>query len=202
MRSNLIRVMIVQPTIELDKDAWSMLHQSYSLLAENKCEGDAGLDIVMPKSASTSDVRSTPAFMLVPTYCRILVVEGHQGQPLEYYTPISWMFVPRSSTFKKTKAILANSVGIIDAGYRGEVKAAMLSFHQECSIFERLERYFQVVPFDGKGINAIVLYTKDEIDLEKQYPSVRGSGGHGSTDDASHTLVASSKPQPPKEEEL
>ena len=40
------------------------------------------------------------------------------------YLPTSYMLVPRSS-ISKTPLRMANSIGIIDAGYRGEIMAAV-----------------------------------------------------------------------------
>ena len=46
--------------------------------------------------------------------------------------PLPWMLISRSSTAKNTPFRLANAVGIIDAGYRGEVRALLDNADDQC----------------------------------------------------------------------
>jgi dUTP pyrophosphatase len=66
--------------------------------------GDAGMDMV-----ATSLVKSE-VFYEYGTDIAVEIPEGYVG-----------LLFPRSS-ISKTKQILANSIGVIDAGYRGEIK--------------------------------------------------------------------------------
>lgn len=86
-----------------------------------------------------------------------------------------WM-LPRSS-ISKTTMRLANSVGLIDAGYRGEIKAALYTSHHGFqNTLEHSTRIVQLaspdlLPFDD-------IKVVDEI---PGGPTLRGEGGFGST---------------------
>ncbi len=83
-----------------------------------------------------------------------------------------WM-LPRSS-ISKTTMRLANSVGLIDAGYRGQIMAAVdtdIPTHVDFG-----ERYFQLSSPD--------LLPFDRIEIVEEIPggpTLRGEGGFGST---------------------
>jgi dUTP pyrophosphatase len=94
------------------------------------------------------------------------------------YDPVRGMFrafllMPRSS-ISKTPMRMANSVGLIDAGYRGVLLGAV-DFQQEF-VAGAGERYFQIVGADLLPWKAI--HIVDEI---PGGPTVRGEGGFGST---------------------
>ena len=82
-------------------------------------------------------------------------------------------FLMSRSSISKTPLRLANSVGLIDAGYRGEIMAAVDNIK---SIPHRLEvgqRLFQIVAMDGSEIH---------FDLtDKLSQTSRGKDGFGST---------------------
>jgi dUTP pyrophosphatase len=84
----------------------------------------------------------------------------------------SYMMVPRSS-ISSTPLSMANSIGIIDQGYRGPLIAAVRNHDHINYTVEQGTRLFQIVAFDGKPIQVEVVNTLSETD--------RGSGGFGST---------------------
>jgi dUTP pyrophosphatase len=79
---------------------------------------------------------------------------------------------PRSSIFK-TSLRLANSVGIIDAGYRGTLKVAVDNIRDEPYVVRRGDRLFQICQPSLKPFN--VEFGPVNLDTE------RGERGHGST---------------------
>ena len=84
----------------------------------------------------------------------------------------SYFLMPRSS-LSKTPLRLANSVGLIDAGYRGEIMAAVdniKDFSYEVEIGQRL---FQIVAMDGSAIH---FELGDHLS-----ETTRGADGFGST---------------------
>jgi dUTP pyrophosphatase len=83
-----------------------------------------------------------------------------------------WL-IPRSS-ISKSPLRMANSVGLIDAGYRGPLMAAV-DFKQAHTIHVG-DRYFQIVAADLLPWSAI--HVVDEI---PGGPTMRGEGGFGST---------------------
>tara|TARA_B100000674_G_C37912886_1_gene949426 strand:- start:346 stop:852 length:507 start_codon:yes stop_codon:yes gene_type:complete len=86
--------------------------------------------------------------------------------------PSAYYMYARSSIYK-TGYRLANNVGIIDSGYRGNLKAAMDCINQN-SILEKGKRYWQLCTPTLEPFDEIRLV--DELDDTK-----RGNGGHGST---------------------
>ncbi len=83
-----------------------------------------------------------------------------------------WL-LPRSSISKKG-LIMANSVGVIDKTYRGELMGAVVNVSGDVVKVARGERLFQIVAPDMGWIAHTVKV--DELD-----ETVRGSGGFGST---------------------
>lgn len=90
----------------------------------------------------------------------------------ETLTPTAFWLLPRSS-LSKTPLRLANSVGLIDAGYRGELLAAVDNRGAEPYEVVRGTRLFQIAAPDLRPF---------EIEMVTELPSsVRGEGGFGST---------------------
>ena len=85
---------------------------------------------------------------------------------------VSWLLMPRSS-ISKTPLRLANSVGLIDAGYRGEIMAVVGSIKTIDRAVRKGDRIAQGVAFDGGEIQLQIV---DELDITS-----RGEGGFGST---------------------
>lgn len=106
----------------------------------------------------------------------VLIGLGFMAEPPEgYYLEI----VPRSSTGLKTPLRQPNSVGIIDADYRGEVKA-MYEVHCTCDCYRigRAEikagdRIAQMIPRKMEDV--------DLVQVDELSETERGNGGFGST---------------------
>ena len=90
--------------------------------------------------------------------------------------PIPCLLLPRSS-ISKTPLRLANSIGLIDAGYRGEV-IAKVDVSAPYSI-QYCERLFQICrPGFLPWIQIIVVENLEDLPTP---PDDRGAGGFGST---------------------
>jgi dUTP pyrophosphatase len=86
---------------------------------------------------------------------------------------VSYYLYPRSSTGLKTPLRLSNSVGIIDAGYRGELIAIVDNLSDEAFMVKKGERYFQICAPNLEPI---------EFELVSALSTTsRGVGGLGST---------------------
>ena len=83
-----------------------------------------------------------------------------------------YLLMPRSS-ISKTPLRLCNSIGLIDAGYRGEIMAAVDNIKDKDHMLETGQRLFQLVSMDGGPISFELV---DELT-----GSERGTGGFGST---------------------
>ena len=66
--------------------------------------------------------------------------------------PLPWMLISRSSTAKNTPFRLANAVGIIDAGHRGEVRALLDNADDQCRAVADCQRLVQSVSYTGRPI--------------------------------------------------
>ncbi|MBI4259173.1 MAG: dUTP diphosphatase [Actinobacteria bacterium] len=121
--------------------------------------GDAGLDL-----RSAIDVEVAPGERaMVPTGLAVAIPEGHCG-----------LVLPRSGLASREGLTLANSPGLIDAGYRGEVTCAVVNLDRERPVrIARGDRIAQLLIVAVPAVRPVVV---DELP-----PSERGSGGFGST---------------------
>lgn len=122
-------------------------------------EGDAGLDL---RASATVDINPFKR-VLIPTGLAIAIPDGYAG------------FVqPRSGNALKRGLTIANTPGLIDAHYRGELKviAINLDAHEPIHI-ERGERIAQLVIQKVPTVHLVEVDKLDETD--------RGCGGFGSS---------------------
>jgi deoxyuridine 5'-triphosphate nucleotidohydrolase len=128
-------------------------HPTY---ANAKINEDVGLDIPMINEIN------------VPKNSRAYTVDlGFKGEQNHGY-----MLVPRSS-ISKTPLRLANSIGIIDKNYRGNVMVKVDNISDKDFLMEEGRCYFQIVSFSG---NLPEYKLVNKIGETK-----RGEGGFGST---------------------
>ncbi len=120
-------------------------------------EGDAGLDLFV-LADQTFEAGETSAIRL-----------GIRCQPDDGR---AYFLLPRSS-ISKTPLRMANSIGLIDGGYRGEIMAACDNIKSAPYTVHQGDRLFQLVAMDGSPIHY-------ELREELQ-ESTRGAGGFGST---------------------
>lgn len=130
-------------------------------------EGDAGIDLTATRI--TQEINECGQLILVyHTDLAIEIPEGYVG-----------LLFPRSSISKKS-LMLANAVGIIDAGYRGEIMAKMRSTTDVVpAVYKPGERFVQLI------IMPIPTYTITEV--AELSDTDRGEGGFGSSDNISAT---------------
>jgi len=83
-----------------------------------------------------------------------------------------YFLFPRSS-ISKTPLRMANSIGLIDGGYRGEIMAVCDNIKDSDFSIKKGDRLFQLVSSD---LSAIEFEIVDELS-----DSTRGAGGFGST---------------------
>ena len=144
-------------------------------------EGDAGVDLYFPEEVI---VPAKALGMKVDLKIQAEMCQAVNKQLTQNIPPkrlqgmsiadryLSYMVVPRSSIIK-TPLRMANSVGIIDAGYRGNYMVPIDNLSDEEFIIKKHTRLFQVVSS-----------TLDVIDVEivnRLSDSERGKGGFGST---------------------
>ena len=121
-------------------------------------EGDAGLDLCAAEAVTLAP----GARRLVPTGVAVAIPPGYAG-----------LVLPRSGLALRHGVTVLNAPGLIDAGYRGEVKVLLVNHDLEPATFARGERIAQLV------IQPIAYARLDVVDHLPA--SERGGGGFGST---------------------
>jgi dUTP diphosphatase len=122
-------------------------------------EGDAGLDL-----PAAQDVTLKPGERaLVGTGIALAIPPGYAG-----------FVLPRSGRAVKQGLGVVNGPGLVDSGYRGEVKVAAIN----------LDSYEPIHLRRGEKIAQLVIQRVEQAELEEVSelpPSGRGEGGFGST---------------------
>lgn len=124
--------------------------------------GDAGMDLtaVEVEYGLTNDAGEI--YHKYHTGLAIEIPEGHVG-----------LIFPRSSIYKKSLS-LANSVGVIDSGYRGEI----------CFMYKDTQVDANDMYSQGERIGQLIILPYPQINLvevDELSSSDRGEGGFGST---------------------
>ena len=120
-------------------------------------DGDAGLDLFVINEQTISAGETTLIHLQI-------ACENTENRP--------YLVMSRSS-IGKTPLRLANAVGLIDAGYRGEIMAVVDNIKTEDYTVEPGQRLFQLVAMDGSPIYFEL--------VEELSDTSRGGGGFGST---------------------
>jgi dUTPase len=137
----------------------------------DRSDSNAGFDL---HSSSNVTIEQTPQFVPFGITVRLLKVQRmNRGESNDFLkTDSHFWLMPRSSIFK-TGLIMANSTGVIDKSYRGELKAPVWSMTAKSTVTCG-DRLFQIVAPDMGWIrNVRIVSTMSESD--------RGAGGFGST---------------------
>jgi dUTP pyrophosphatase len=122
-------------------------------------EGDAGLDLHASEAATLEPGERAS----VGTGIAVEVPPGHAG-----------LVLPRSGLAARSGIALVNSPGLIDSGYRGEIRVLLINTDRE--------QRFEIEP--GDRIAQLVLTpieAAEPVEVAELAESVRGEGGFGST---------------------
>jgi dUTP pyrophosphatase len=119
-------------------------------------ESDAGLDLT-----ATSIIHEDEHQIVYGTGLAMEIPEGFVG-----------LVFPRSS-IRNYQLVLCNSVGVIDAGYRGELQATFLKTDINAKTYQVGDRIAQII------IMAHPLIEFRQVD--ELTSTERGAGGHGSS---------------------
>jgi dUTP pyrophosphatase len=132
---------------------------------------DAGFDLFCPELITVLGKETQKVNHKVKTAMEFISLENQVSLACGYY------LYPRSSTGTKTPLRLANSVGIIDSGYRGNLIAVFDNWSQDAFTIEPYQRLMQVCP-PNLTYPIYVRMVETEADLGL---TIRGSGGFGSS---------------------
>jgi dUTP pyrophosphatase len=121
--------------------------------------GDAGYDLFAAEAATVWAGRRAA----VGTGIAIELPPGHAG-----------LVLPRSGLADRHGIALVNAPGLIDEGYRGEVRILLLNTDPE--------EHFEIAPGDRIAQLVVVAVGAPEVvEVEELAASERGDGGFGST---------------------
>jgi dUTP pyrophosphatase len=124
-------------------------------------EGDAGLDF----TAIALEIHKHGNYIEYFTGIAVEIPEGHVG-----------LIFPRSS-ISKTDLALTNSVGVIDSGYRGEIR---FRFRFPTDMTFPMVRKYE----EGDRIGQLIIIPYPQIEMEEVSElsdTERGDGGFGSS---------------------
>jgi dUTP pyrophosphatase len=130
-----------------------------AVLPSRARSGDAGLDLTACEAATIAPGERAA----VGTGIAVEIPDGHAG-----------LVVPRSGLALRHGLSLVNTPGVIDAGYRGEVRVIILNTDRE--------RPFTVEP--GMRIAQLLVVpaiAADVVEVGELTASERGTGGFGSS---------------------
>ncbi len=120
--------------------------------------GDAGADL----TASTSVDIEPGGRAMVPTGLSVAIPTGHAG-----------FVLPRSGLAISDGVTVINAPGLIDSGYRGELKVGLVNHGHST---------FSIAPGDRIAQLVIVAVASPEyVEVDDLDGTSRGSGGFGST---------------------
>jgi dUTP pyrophosphatase len=120
--------------------------------------GDAGLDLCAAETATIGPGERAS----VGTGVAVAIPEGHAG-----------MVLPRSGLAARSGISLVNAPGLIDSGYRGELRVLLLNTDRE--------QPFSVEPGDRIAQLVLVPVAMPEAVEDRLDETPRGAGGFGST---------------------
>ena len=127
-------------------------------LSKHAKQNDAGLDLTTRETVTLKPGETR----MVGTGVSVAIPEGHFG-----------LVAPRSGLACKRGVTFNNTPGIIDAGYRGEIKVALRNIGDAEQTVERGERVVQLI---------VVPYATCEcVEVDELSDTERGDGGFGSS---------------------
>jgi dUTP pyrophosphatase len=122
-------------------------------------DGDAGYDL----HAAEAAVLAPGERAGVGTGIAVAIPEGHAG-----------LVLPRSGLAARHGISVVNAPGLIDAGYRGEVRVLLLNTDREAP--------FEIAPGDRIAQLVVVrVETPEPLELDELEETARGAAGFGST---------------------
>lgn len=142
---------------------------------------DAGFDLTATRI--TTEINECGQLILVyHTDLAFEIPEGYFG-----------LLTPRSSIFKKSLA-LTNCIGVIDAGYRGEVMGKFRTTTDVVpAVYKEGERFAQLIVLPVQNVAFTETFELSTTD--------RGNGGYGSTGETNIQSAPTGSPESPVKEE-
>ena len=145
------------------KEKYNEIINNHNTSVQNTLFPNAGFDLLTPTNISVE----SELFML-DTKINCAMFDPNNN-------PVSYFLYPRSS-ISKTKFRLANSVGIIDSGYRGNIIGAFDMKDYPIALLQ----YTRLIQICAPDLHPIIVQMVDSME-ELSETTERGTGGFGST---------------------
>ena len=182
--SYLLKLKIISKDLELRKKYEEAVAKMNTDEYRENTHKDSGFDIFTPLPNDPSNSIIEPASTkLVDLEIQCAAYKGYSWPGATVLVPTAYFIYPRSSIYKSCVR-LANNVGIIDSGYRGNLKAAL--DNKVCSsssetvkngIWDQKEQaYGRLLQICMPDLSPFHVEIVDELD-----ETIRGEGGIGST---------------------
>ena len=145
--------------------------KTYYKSLEDTAYGDSsGIDLIVPMDHEIESTYVSGKGYKVPLgiYCEMLSPDNYN---------VAFELRPRSSMGLNTPFRLSNSIGLIDAGYRGELCAVVDNISGEKTKMHKLIKLFQI-SLGSLEYNLHVKVVDEQSQLSR---SVRGENGFGSS---------------------
>jgi dUTP pyrophosphatase len=146
--------------IKINEDASQNVKDHYLNFVSHHI-GDSGIDLIVPQDIEVTSLSVGTIDHLIQ--CEMV---NESNELVSYY------LYPRSS-ISKTPFSMANSVGIIDAGYRGNIMSKVRNMSLNTSKILEKDKLFQICSPDLKPIKIVLVSELSQTS--------RGIGGFGST---------------------
>ena len=173
----ILKLKIEDPHLE---DTYILAAEKHNKMIKESKLPDSGFDLYSPVGITCDEQATSCTTHLIDLGIKAAAYEVRHFDPSQLDILDTRLCRPykihtRSSIYK-TRWRLANNTGIIDAGYRGNLKAAMdyhRGFTNQVAELEKDKRYWQICM---PTLEPFSVYIVDELDKTE-----RGEGGHGST---------------------
>ena len=119
---------------------------------------DAGIDL----RAREDTVLAPGEWAMIPTGIAVAIPDGHAG-----------LVAPRSGLAARNGVSVVNGPGVVDAGYRGEIKVILINHGVEPLRLARGDRVAQLL--------VVPIELPELVEVDQLPDSVRGEGGFGSS---------------------
>jgi deoxyuridine 5'-triphosphate nucleotidohydrolase len=139
------------------------------MVIENPCP-DSGFDLLFPDDVEFDSLHTNDRAKLVDLQVKAVMMDNQRDKCIAY------QLYPRSS-IAKHPLVLANHVGVIDSGYRGNLMTAFRTTTHNVFRY-KVEKHTRLVQICLPSLQPFEVRIVDENELSD---TTRGSGGFGST---------------------
>jgi dUTP pyrophosphatase len=147
---------------------------------EKNAFADSGFDLFLPREHIFTTAKGKVDYEVKCEMQTVRFLEADNSGIVEIM-PTAFYLLPRSS-ISKMPLMMANSIGLIDSAYRGNIMAVFRYFAEECGGIDvpyKLDKYDRIVQIVHPSTYRIFVQL---VDTDSNLTSTeRGDGGFGST---------------------